>query len=134
MPAESKEKREKDKERSVDEQQRRLQSSLNPLKSHFGIDIGLPWPGMHIVRLVIWTLFILLRLLAYTAIGLAVFIIVYGGSVAVYCPFVSTATLQTCLFTEIAQPEYIFGNFLLSLGVVALLIYFDYRVDWRQYL
>lgn len=132
MPAESKDK-EKD-ELSVDEKQRRMSSTLNPLKSHWGIDIGLPWPGMHIVRLIMWTLFILIRLLAFSAVGLIVFIFVFGGSVAVYCPFISTATLETCLTSQISQPEFILGNFIFTLGVVAFLIYIDYRVDWRQYL
>lgn len=112
---------------------RDMDASMNPLKSHYGIDIGLPAPLSKLVFVIIFLVTQLIRATIYIVVGLVAFFIAYAVSLGVYCPFIYSGDMLTCVETQYMSPLVLSPGILFAVSVLVILGVLDYKIDLRRY-
>lgn len=116
-----------------EEKQKDLDSSMNPLKSHYGIDIGLPKPLSKLLFSIIWVSINLIRLSIYAIVALVSFFLVYGLTMGVYCPFIYSGEVLTCIETQYMSPILLSPGIFFATLVIVIMAIIDYKIELRKY-
>lgn len=120
-------------ENKKEQSKKDLDSSMNPLKSHYGLDIGLPRPLSKLVFLTIYIIINFIRAIIYVVVGLLAFFIAYGLSLGVYCPFIYSGDVVACVETQYMSPLLVSPGILFAVAVLVILGVLDYKTDLRKY-
>lgn len=113
------------------EKRKDMSASMNPLKSHFGIDLGLPKPLLYIINAILILFFTTTRILLYTVIGIVGFAIGYIVSYIAYCPLFASDIIG-CYTTQYTNPYVVGVGVIGSLGLIVIAAFIDLHTNWKK--
>jgi len=116
----------------LSEKEKELNASMNPLKSHFGLDIGLPRPLSRFLNWIIFGVVSTVRLALYTIASIITFTIAYIASISIYCSMYSGGVI-TCVQTQYDSLTVLLGAIGCTAIVIGTIAIIDYKVDHRKY-
>lgn len=115
------------------ENQEYFSESLDPLKTHFGIDIPIPKPIQYIVMSIVWLFFALLRFLVYSMFVSIITLIAFFILLPVNCLLFPPSDIVTCFKTGFTDPILLIASVAIGLGCTTIVAMIDSQISWNQY-
>lgn len=122
-----------DKDTQTDAEEKPLSASMNPLKSHFGLDIGLPKPLVYVLDAILLLFVVVTKTVLYTLLGLLASGVTFLFAFPAYCAVFSSETLVTCATTQYLNLYVIGASALVGLIVITTVRIVDVKINWQKH-
>lgn len=110
-----------------------LSASMNPLKSHFGLDIGLPKPLVYVLDAILLLFVVVTKTVFYALLGVVAFGLTYLITFTAYCAVFNLPNIVTCATTQYTNPYVLGVSAFIGLIVVTTVRIADRKINWQKH-